>query len=56
MLVAMTVRTGLKVLFEKAASRCPSNAPAPLFGILTVFKIILAHESSTQIEIGLKFH
>ena len=32
MLVVMTVRTVLKVLFEKAAppSPCPSDVPAPL--------------------------
>ena len=29
MLVVMTVRTVLKVPFEKAASPCPSDVPAP---------------------------
>ena len=31
MLVVMTVRTVLKVLFEKAAPPCPSDFPATLF-------------------------
>ena len=35
MLVVMTVRTVLKVFFEKAASPCPSDVPTPLSGVRT---------------------